>query len=557
MITPPPSKCSAGDEALKVGAWTAALDAYQSALLEGESPECLEGLGQAAWWLDQADLVFDVRARAYRSYLEHQNSKGAARVAVWMAWDHWAFRGESAVAQGWLRRARRLLKHEPACYERAWLELREASFRLLAEAAADHALALAEEGTRLARESGALDLEMLGLAIQGLAKVVGGDVASGIPCLDEANAAVLAGEVRDLVVIGLTSCYLIAACERVRDFDRALQWCERLKVFSAEWGLRPLFAVCRTQYASLCIWRGSWQEAEQELCAANRELLASRPAMVGEASLRLGELRRKQGRLAEASVLFEACQPASQLGQAEIAMDEGNPRLAKDILERYLRRTPSTSRLDRVAALELLVRSQTDLGEMGHAVEATAELHEIASHTRMVPLQAVAEMASGYITLATQDYEQARQHFEDALDAYLKVDSPFEQGRARMLLAQALHEAGRTEAAIGHAKAAVGLFTNLGAEREASRALRFQSELISAQKPPLALRSEPGSGGLTKRQIEVLRLVAEGLSNRLIGQRLFLSEHTVHRHLSNILTKLNASSRAAAIAQAGRLGLLT
>ena len=80
--------------------------------------------------------------------------------------------------------------------------------------------------------------------------------------LDEVNAAVVAGEMKDLVAIGLSCCYMIAACERVRDYDRALQWCTRLKVFCAKWGLRPLFAVCRTQYASICMWRGTWLEAE-------------------------------------------------------------------------------------------------------------------------------------------------------------------------------------------------------------------------------------------------------------------------------------------------------
>lgn len=556
MFTLHRSRCPSGDSAMEAGAWETALDAYQSALQKEESPECLERLGEAAWWLDRADLVFEARERAYRSYLACRDYRGAARVAVWLGWDTWAFRGEGAVAQGWLRRARRLLESEPACYERAWLELREAAFCLLEEAAADHAHSLAAEGIRLAREVGAVDLEMLGLAVQGLARVIGGDVASGMLCLDEANAAVLAGEMRDLVIIGLTSCYLIAACERVRDFDRALQWCTRLRAFSAQWGLRPLFAVCRTQYASLCVWRGSWEEAEQELCAAGKELLASRPAMAGEALLRLGDLRRRQGRFAEAAALFETCQPASQLGEAALALDEGDPCRAKEIAERYLRRIPPLSRLERAPALELLVRSHTDLGELNRALETAAELHVIAAHTGTVPLQAAAEMASGWIALAGQQYDEARRHLEDALDAYLKVDAPFEQGRTRGLLAQALHRTGRPDVAIGHADAAVALFTKLGAEREASRALELQSELRAAMKISSTSHARSTVSALSKREIEILRLVAEGLNNRLIAQRLFLSEHTVHRHVSNILTKLDVSSRAAAIAQAGRLRLL-
>ena len=105
----------------------------------------------------------------------------------------------------------------------------------------------------------------MGRALQGLALVTLGEVAEGMRRLDEVNAAIVAGELHDLVAIGLASCHMIAACDRVRDYDRAIQWCNRLKDFSARAGYRPLFAVCRTQYASICMWRGMWKEAEEEL----------------------------------------------------------------------------------------------------------------------------------------------------------------------------------------------------------------------------------------------------------------------------------------------------
>src|SRR5205085_4089541 len=137
-----------------------------------------------------------------------------------------------------------------------------------------------------------VDYEMLGLSLQGLALVASGAVAEGMRLLDEVNAAVVAGELTDQIAIGLASCYLIAACDRVRDYDRAVQWCTRLKAFCAKWGLPPLFAVCRTQYASICLWRGTWVEAEEELRAASAELAASRPAMTADVLVRLAELRR-------------------------------------------------------------------------------------------------------------------------------------------------------------------------------------------------------------------------------------------------------------------------
>ncbi|HEY6214791.1 MAG TPA: hypothetical protein VIW45_21000, partial [Vicinamibacterales bacterium] len=238
MSRPRPPACRIGDEALARGAWTDARAAFEAVLATEEIPEALEGLGLAAWWLDLAETVFDSRERAYRLYLARDERAAAARVAVWLAWDCWAFRGEHAVANGWLQRARRHLEGQPSCPERAWLDVREASLCLLEEGDPERAHALAAEGIRVAREVGNVDLEMLGRAVQGLALVASGAVAEGMRLLDEVNAAVVAGELTDLVAIGLSSCYLIAACERVRDYDRAVQWCTRLKAFCAKWGLR-------------------------------------------------------------------------------------------------------------------------------------------------------------------------------------------------------------------------------------------------------------------------------------------------------------------------------
>jgi LuxR family transcriptional regulator, maltose regulon positive regulatory protein len=275
MSLPRPTECRTGDEALARGEWEKARRAYKSALRTREVPEALEGLGNAAWWLDQSELVFDSRERAYRVYLRKKQKAAAARVAVWLAWDYWAFRGENVVANGWLQRARHLLEGGPACPEKAWLELREASLCLFEEGDAVRAIKMAEAGMEVAREVGSIDLEMLSLAVRGLAHVIAGNVPEGMRNLDEVNTAVIAGEIEDPVIIGLSSCYLIAACEKVRDYDRALQWCKRLKSFCTKWRLRPLFAVCRTQYASICLWRGTWDEAEAELKSAREELAAS------------------------------------------------------------------------------------------------------------------------------------------------------------------------------------------------------------------------------------------------------------------------------------------
>jgi LuxR family maltose regulon positive regulatory protein len=552
-----PPECLSGDEALARGAWTEAREAFDAVLRVSEVPEALEGLASAAWWLDLADLVFDSRERAYRLYLERDDRAGAGRIAVWLAWDYWAFRGENAVASGWLQRARRLLDGQPACSERAWLEVREGSICLLEEGDPVRAHGMAAEGIRIAREAGDNDLEMLGRAVQGLALVTSGAVADGMRILDEVNAAVIGGELKDLVVIGLSSCYMISACERVRDHERAVQWCTRLKAFCAKWGLRPLFAVCRMQYAAICIWRGTWVEAEQELSAARVELEASRPAMTGDALVRLAQLRRRQGRLVEAAELFDQTQPHGPglLGRAELAFDRGDHRAAEEQAARFLRHVPQQNWADRASASEVLVRALTCLGEWERAKTALVELLSIAAQVATIPLRATASFASGYVAMGDGKPDAAREHFEDAVDLFLQSGAPFEVALARIELARALGDLGRIDAAVREARYAIDQLSHLNAEIEVGRAQRVLERL---SETPDGKPTSPTSRsrGLTKREVQVLRLVAEGLNNQTIAERLFLSDHTVHRHLANILSKLCVSTRAAAVAQAARKGLL-
>jgi len=558
MIFPRPTECFAGDEAIARGAWAEARAAYDAALRDREIPEALEGLGIAAWWLDMADLVFECREAAYRLYLVREDRAAAARVAVWLAWDSWAFRGEGAVANGWLQRARRLLEDHPPCAERAWLEVREGSLCLLEEGDPERALSLAREGIRIAQEARNIDLEMLGRAVEGLSLVAAGAVAEGMRKLDEVNAAVIAGELTDRVAIGLCGCYLIAACERVRDYGRAVQWCRRLKEFCAKWGLRPLFAVCRTQYASICVWRGTWLEAEQELCAARDELAASRPAMKGDALVRLAELRRRQGRLEEAAALVEQVPPhgSGLLVRAELALDCEDPQGALEIIEQYLRHLPIPNRTDRASGLEVALRARTECKDWPAAKAALDELASIAAMVATVPLRGAASFAAGYLAMGQGRADEARHCFEDACDLYSRSEAPYETGRARIQLARALGALGRVDAAVGQLRLAKELLSGLKADLELTRAEKAISDLLSRQAVDrTGGREKPG--GLTGREIEVLRLVAEGLSNQAIAERLFVSDHTVHRHLANILNKLDASTRAAAVAQAARRGLLT
>jgi LuxR family transcriptional regulator, maltose regulon positive regulatory protein len=559
MPFPRPPECRTGDEALARGAWAEARTAFEETLRVREAPEALEGLGTAAWWLDSADLVFDSRERAYRLYLAREDRVAAARVAVWLAWDSWAFRGEHAVANGWLQRARRLLENHGHCAERAWLEVREGSLCLLEQGDPERALALAHEGIRVAQAAGNIDLEMLGRAVVGLALVASGSVAEGMRNLDEVNTAVIAGELSDRVAIGLCGCYLIAACERVRDYERAVQWCRRLKEFCVKWGMRPLFAVCRTQYATICLWQGTWLEAEQELCAASDELAASRPAMKGDALVRLAELRRRQGRLTEAAALVEQVPPhgSGLLMRAQLALDCDDPRGALQLIEQYLRHMPVPNRTGRASGLELAVRIHTDLHDWPGAKAALDELAGISAKVDTVPLRADLSFASGYAAMGKGNADEARHCFEDACDLYARSGAPFETGRARIQLARALGALGRVEAAVEQLNRGKVLLGGLNATLELRRADETRADLLSLQMVNAPAAQTGQSGKLTRREIEVLRLVAEGLSNQTIAERLFVSDHTVHRHLANIFDKLDVSTRAAAVAQAARRGLLS
>jgi DNA-binding NarL/FixJ family response regulator len=541
-----------GVEALARGAWAEARAAFESAIHDQETPLALEGLGLAAWWLDLSEVVFESRERAYRMFLEADDHAAASRVAVWLAWDYWAFRGESAVANGWLQRARRLLDGLPDCVERAWLECREGALALLEDGDPDRAHALAAEGARVARVVGNNDYEMLGLAVCGLALVSSGAVADGMRALDEVNAAVVAGEMKDLVAIGLSWCYMIAACDRVRDYERASQWCTRLKAFSSKWGLRPLFAVCRTQYASICMWRGTWLEAEQELLAATDELAASRPAMTADGIVRLAELRRRQGRLVEAASLFDQAgtHPLATLGRAEIAFDSGDMRTAATEGARYLRRVRPQNRSDRAAGLDLVVRGLLGVGDIDSAKIAQAELEGIANLVGTDCFKAAAGLAAGRVALAAGDANEARQRLEDAVDLYRLTGASYELGVARIELARANAAVGQLDSAAQEAQRAIDLFVELRAELELSRA---RALLQSGSKTS---DSRLQRTGLSARELEVLRLVAGGLSNPSIAEQLYVSEHTVHRHLANIFSKLGVSSRAAAVAQAARRGFL-
>jgi DNA-binding NarL/FixJ family response regulator len=552
---------TAGRTALQAGAWEQAQHAFERALAIEETPEALEGLVLAAWWLDLAVVVFDSRERAYRAYRSRGDQVSAARVAVWIAWDSAAFRGEGGVANGWVQRARRLLEGQPDSPEHAFLAARAAVFALIDDGNPEEAEALAAEAIRVGQAIGKIDYEMVGRALHGFALVTMGRVTEGLRELDEVSASILAGELSDRLLIALAGCYLIGACDRVRDHGRAVQWCDRIKEHSRKWGLKPLFAVCRTQYASVCMWRGGWEEAERELTSACDEFAICRPGMTTDGLARLGELRRRQGRLDEATALFErsGAHPIALLGRSAMALDQGEIRRAAELAERHLRRLPAKNRIERAAALELLIRAKAAPGpdrDLTRARATLEELRSIATEAQTPPLLASASLAAGLVALAADDLDSARRELEDAVDLYEKSGAPFEMARTRIDLARVLERLERTDAAVTEVERALEALTGLDARREIALAEAMRDRLAANPQAPLSNSAPRDTSGLTARELEVLRLISQGLSNQAIARRLGISEHTVHRHVANTLSKLNVPSRSAAVAQGARLGLL-
>jgi ATP/maltotriose-dependent transcriptional regulator MalT len=302
--------------------------------------------------------------------------------------------------------------------------------------------------------------------------------------------------------------------------------------------VRQLVGICRSAYGNVLAANGDWVTAELELTGAVGDLRRSRPAMASSAIARLGELRARQGRVDEARELFmqAATHLRSIVGLGLLALDGGDPAAAADAAERALRRAPAGARLDQVPALELLVRARSALGDLDAATEAYAELERAAAELGTPYVRGRAQRAAGGLAAARGDQEGARRAFEDAVDLLSESAAAYEEALARLELAAALAALGREQAAVGEREAGTAALAKLGAR------------VPAAERGALA--------ELTPRELEILRLVAQGLNDAEIAQRLVLSQHTVHRHVANVRTKLRLPSRTAAVAYAARAGLL-
>jgi LuxR family transcriptional regulator, maltose regulon positive regulatory protein len=536
---------SSGNKAIADGNWSEAAGQYRTALEEAETGEAHEGIANAAWWLDEVATLFHHRERAFACYRDEGDPQGAARAAIWLSLDYHIFRNSSAIANGWMQRARSiLLVLEPVRFEHCLLAFAQGHIAL-ENYDFDALDRYSEEAVDLAREIGVFDLEMLSLALRGLGLVSTGDVDRGMSMLDESVAAATSGEVDDPDAVVTICCYLFYACERVRDFRRASEWCAILVDLCRKWDYRSMVAVCRSHYASVLIWQGEWEQAERELTDSTEELLSTRAGWAPEGLFRLANLRQLQGESDAASEIYRQIRdhPFAQLGQAELALEQDDLPGARDLVERFLRRIPARAVADRVSALDLLLQISIRLNDRETIDRTREELARTSELIETGPIRAVSVRANARVSSSVGSLDEARRWFEDAVDLFVGSNAVFDAARTRLELAESLAAGGRNQTALAECRSAVETFERIGAGPDLERARRLMSQL--ADDPAQGLPQDLQFPGLSKRESQILRLIALGCTNPDIADELFLSVRTVERHVSSIYQKLGAEGSAA------------
>jgi DNA-binding NarL/FixJ family response regulator/tetratricopeptide (TPR) repeat protein len=532
-----------GYEALATGDWPAARSAFEAALAADESPEALDGLGRALWWLRESEQSVVFRERAYSGFRRDGQLARAARIALWLSREYTLVWGNDAAANGWLARAERLLNDVAPGAERGWLDLARAERARDPDASAR----LAGAALAVAAGTGDVDLELRALAQLGLAEVSLGRIEEGLARLDEAMAAATGGEAGTLETFADVSCTLMLACERADDAERPRQWAQVFESFARRYDHVTLLAFCRTCCADVYAAGGRIDAAEQELLAALHELEeAGLRARCVHPAARLAEIRVLQGRFEEAEQFLAGFEDEPEAVQASIALRlaRREPAAAAALLERRL---AEHGRENLLAAplLAQLVEARVAQGNLEGARVAADELGAISRTSGRDRAQALAALASGRVAAAAAD-PAAPELFQQALNLFAGLPQPLDAARARLELARAL-AASSPEVAIDTARRAHADLDALGARREADEA--------SALMRALGVKGRSGPrdhGLLSRREVEVLRLVGEGLTNGDIATRLYISPKTAEHHVGRIYGKLGLRTRTELAAYAIR-----
>jgi DNA-binding CsgD family transcriptional regulator len=502
----------------------------------------LERLAATSYLLGGDDTA-ELWERAYRECVRRGEPARAARCAFWLAYGLLG-EGEVALAGGWLARAGRLLDEATTDgAERGYLLLPEA-IGCFENGDAAGALARFRSACEIAERFGDADLAALGRMGCGRAMVALGDCAGAVTPLDEAMVAVRAGELSPIAT-GLVYCGAIETCQEMFDLRRAKEWTGALSRWcDRQPDLVPFRGECLVHRTEILELHGDWEHALAEARRAC-EWLAGKPA-VGDALYRRAELHRLRGELAEAEAAYRAASRAGrqpQPGLALLRLAQGDTAAAAAAIRRLVDEVSGA--VARARVLGAYVEIMLAVGDTAAARAGADELDEVAGALGAPPLRALAAHATGAVRLADGDARGALPPLRAAWAAWRDLDCPYQTARVRVLVGLAYRALGDRDTADMEFDAARLGFTRLGARIDLAR--------LDAL---LGGGSDPRPGGLTAREVEVLALVARGLTNREIASALVISEHTVARHVQNILGKLDLPSRTAASHFAHRHGLL-
>ena len=506
--------------------WLAARDAFQAARATAPlSSDDLYALANTHWWLGKLDDALPLLADAHRELLAEGRGRMAALVALDTGYT-FALRGDEAQASGWLARAVRLLDDEGDCAERGYLVYCDVE-SACAAGDLDTALGGAREVVEIGRRFGDRCLVALGALAEGRVRVKQGDLRRGMGLLDEAMVAAVSDEL-DPGWAGNIYCNLMLTCCEVGDWQRADEW----TAVTARWceampGAGPFMGICRVHRAQVLHLCGDWAAAEVEVRRVCEDLDHFHVAMVGEATYELGELRRKRGDLGGAEEAFSEAHRLGrdpQPGLALLRLGEGRPASAAAMVNRAL--SGSADRLGRALVLPAAVEILLAVGDTNRARAAGDELVALAEIYRTPGFEAQAASACGAVAFAEGDAADASALLRDAVRAWQRIGARYETARARLELARCLSALGDDEAAAMERRVATADLDALG---------------VQAPRAASARRLD----GLTSREAEVLRLVADGRSNQEIADALVLSVRTVERHLATAYQKLGLTGRNA------------
>jgi len=526
-------------------AWTQAFDALTAAdRALGLCPEDLERLATSAYLIGRDDDYLDALDRAHQGYLRAGDKLRSVRCAFWLGL-RLLFRGEIGRASGWLARAERLIDvDEGQCLERGYLLLPPAE-QALRTGDWEHAYSMATAAVEIAELFGDPDLLTCAIHLQGRVLLQQGQIAGGLARLDEAMLAVTAGKLSPIVT-GLMYCSVIDACQQVFAAGRAREWTFALSRWCEEQSEMVAFTgMCLAHRAQIMRLHGSWHEA---LADARRVWerpahLANRPAAAA-ACYEAGEVHRLRGEFAEAESAYRNASRHGrepQPGLALLRLAQGRTPVAAAAIRRVA--GAAVEQVDRVNVLPAYIDIMLATGDLPAAHTAADELDAAAARLDTEAITATAAQARGTIEVAEQDAYAALGSLRRALGIWQALDAPYLAAKTRVSIARACHILGDTDGAGLELDTARAVFERLGASPD----ITFV-ETIKEQARARGSRSH----GLTRRELQVLQLLATGQTNKQIATRLVLSEKTIDRHVSNILAKLCVPSRAAATAYAYR-----